>query len=34
MALTMKKDKVLLVNLSGQGDKGIDTVAKLSGIEL
>ena len=30
----MDKDKVLLVNLSGRGDKDINTVAKLAGIEL
>ena len=34
LAPTMTKDKVLLVNLSGRGDKDINTVAKLSGIEL
>lgn len=30
----MNTDKVILVNLSGRGDKDINTVAKLSGIEL
>ena len=30
----MSKDKVLLVNLSGRGDKDINTVARLSGITL
>jgi tryptophan synthase beta chain len=30
----MDKDKVLLVNLSGRGDKDINTVAKLAGISL
>ena len=30
----MSKDKVLLVNLSGRGDKDINTVARLSGIAL
>ena len=30
----MGKDQVLLVNLSGRGDKDINTVAKISGIEL
>ncbi|MBQ9682151.1 MAG: tryptophan synthase subunit beta [Neisseriaceae bacterium] len=30
----MSKDKIILVNLSGRGDKDINTVAKLSGIEL
>ena len=30
MAPTMGKDKVLLVNLSGRGDKDINTVARIS----
>src|SRR5574340_470227 len=34
LAPTMKKDQVILVNLSGRGDKDIDTVARLSGISL
>jgi tryptophan synthase beta chain len=34
IAPTMDKDQILLVNLSGRGDKDINTVAKLSGIEL
>ena len=34
IAPTMAKDKVLLVNLSGRGDKDMHTVAKYSGIEL
>lgn len=34
LAATMPTDKVLLVNLSGRGDKDINTVARLSGIEL
>ncbi len=34
IAPTMSKDKVLLVNLSGRGDKDINTVAKLQGITL
>ncbi len=34
LAPTMKKDQIILVNLSGRGDKDIDTVAKLSGISL
>ena len=33
-APTMGKDKVILVNLSGRGDKDINTVAGLSGITL
>lgn len=34
IAPQMGRDKVLLVNLSGRGDKDINTVAKLSGITL
>ncbi|MCD6705129.1 MAG: tryptophan synthase subunit beta [Thiobacillus sp.] len=34
LAPTMKKDQIILVNLSGRGDKDIDSVAKLSGITL
>ncbi|OGS77027.1 MAG: tryptophan synthase subunit beta [Gallionellales bacterium GWA2_55_18] len=34
IAPTMSKDKVLLVNLSGRGDKDMNTVAKLKGITL
>lgn len=34
IAPTMSKDQVLLVNLSGRGDKDINTVAKLAGITL
>jgi tryptophan synthase beta chain len=34
MAPTMRKDQVLLVNLSGRGDKDINTVAGLAGITL
>ena len=34
IAPTMGRDKVLLVNLSGRGDKDINTVAKLAGITL
>ena len=34
MAPTMKRDQVLLVNLSGRGDKDLNTVAALSGITL
>ncbi len=30
----MGKDKVILVNLSGRGDKDINTVAGLAGITL
>jgi tryptophan synthase beta chain len=34
MARTMPKDKVLLVNLSGRGDKDMNTVARHSGLTL
>ena len=34
IAPAMSKDKVLLVNLSGRGDKDMNTVAKLKGITL
>jgi len=34
LAPTMRKDQIILVNLSGRGDKDIDTVAKVSGISL
>jgi len=34
IAPSMGKDKVLLVNLSGRGDKDINTVARISGITL
>jgi tryptophan synthase beta chain len=34
IAAKMSKDEVLLVNLSGRGDKDMHTVAKASGIEL
>lgn len=34
IAPTMNRDQVLLVNLSGRGDKDINTVAGLSGIQL
>jgi tryptophan synthase beta chain len=30
----MSKDKIILVNLSGRGDKDINTVAKLANISL
>ena len=33
LAPTMARDKVLLVNLSGRGDKDMNTVAELSGIK-
>ncbi|MDO9282617.1 MAG: tryptophan synthase subunit beta [Methylotenera sp.] len=34
MAKTMNKDQIILVNLSGRGDKDINTVAKLANITL
>jgi tryptophan synthase beta chain len=34
IAPTMGKDKILLVNLSGRGDKDMNTVAQASGIQL
>jgi len=34
IAPAMSKDKVLLVNLSGRGDKDMNTVATLKGITL
>jgi tryptophan synthase beta chain len=34
IAPTMSRDKVLLVNLSGRGDKDMHTIAKYSGIDL
>jgi tryptophan synthase beta chain len=34
IAPTMGKDKILLVNLSGRGDKDINTVARIKGITL
>jgi tryptophan synthase beta chain len=34
LAKTMSKDQVILVNLSGRGDKDINTVAKLANITL
>ena len=34
IAPTMAKDKILLVNLSGRGDKDMHTVATASGLSL
>ena len=34
IAKTMRQDEVLLVNLSGRGDKDIPTIAKMSCIQL
>jgi tryptophan synthase beta chain len=33
LAATMRPDQHVLVNLSGRGDKDINTVAKLAGLE-
>ena len=33
LAPTLPRDKILLVNLSGRGDKDMNTVAELSGIK-
>ncbi|MCF6208882.1 MAG: tryptophan synthase subunit beta, partial [Ghiorsea sp.] len=32
LAPTMDKDKIIIVNLSGRGDKDIHTVAEIEGI--
>ena len=34
LAKTMDKDKIIIVNLSGRGDKDINTIAEIEGIEL
>lgn len=34
MAPTMGKDKVMIVNLSGRGDKDVHTVGKLLGMDI
>jgi len=34
LAATMPKDRILLVNLSGRGDKDMATVAERSGLAL
>lgn len=34
LAKTMSEDKVIIVNLSGRGDKDILTVAKMDGISV
>ncbi|MFB3116848.1 MAG: tryptophan synthase subunit beta, partial [Gammaproteobacteria bacterium] len=34
LALKMRKDEIIIVNLSGRGDKDIQTVATLEGITL
>ena len=32
LAATMDKDKVIVVNLSGRGDKDIHTIAEMDGV--
>ena len=34
MAATMDKDQTVVINVSGRGDKDINTVARLEGIEI
>jgi tryptophan synthase beta chain len=34
LAPTMNKDETIIINLSGRGDKDMQTMAKLEGIEL
>ena len=34
LAPTMNKDEIIIVNLSGRGDKDMQTMAKREGIEL
>jgi tryptophan synthase beta chain len=34
LAATMDRDKMIVINVSGRGDKDIHTVAQLEGIEL
>ena len=34
LAATMDKDQMVVINISGRGDKDIHTVAQLDGIEL
>ena len=34
LAKTMDKDKIIIVNLSGRGDKDINTIAEIEGIKL
>ena len=34
IAPSMKKDQVIVINVSGRGDKDINTVAKIEGINL
>jgi len=34
LAPTLEKDKLIVVNLSGRGDKDINTIAKITGVEI
>jgi tryptophan synthase beta chain len=34
LAPTLDKDKIIIINVSGRGDKDIDTIAKRMGVEL
>lgn len=34
LAKTMNKDEIIIINLSGRGDKDINTIAEIEGIEL
>jgi tryptophan synthase beta chain len=34
LAATMDKDQIIIVNLSGRGDKDIHTIAQLDGMKL
>lgn len=34
LAATMDKDKMIVINISGRGDKDIHTIAQLDGIEI
>ena len=34
LARTMEKDQIMIVNLSGRGDKDINTIAEIEGISL
>ena len=34
LAATMDKDQMVVINISGRGDKDIHTIAQLDGIEL
>ena len=34
LAATMDKDQVVVINVSGRGDKDMQTIAKIDGIEM